>query len=85
MLGDPIKTIGYHTVEIKLGYQGQLESVCKGEISNIEMVLSADGPTRLIIAGVDKGHAFDKGTFLYQYDPKNQAAAIMVMVLFLGV
>jgi len=29
-------------VEIKLGYQGQLKSVCKGEISNIEMVLTPD-------------------------------------------
>jgi len=47
-------------VEIKLGYQGQLKSVCKGEISNIEMVLTPDGPTRLIVAGVDKGHAFDR-------------------------
>src|SRR6266850_3093594 len=54
-------------VEIKLGYQGQLESVCKGEISNIEMVLSPEGPTRLIIAGVDRGHAFDKGTLTQTY------------------
>jgi len=54
-------------VEIKLGYQGQLKSVCKGEISNIEMVLTPDGPTRLIIAGVDKGHSFDRGTVTKTY------------------
>ncbi|HEY4730845.1 MAG TPA: hypothetical protein VIH41_06935, partial [Myxococcales bacterium] len=54
-------------VEIKLGYQGQLKSVCKGEISNIEMVLTPDGPTRLIVAGVDKGHSFDRGTITKTY------------------
>jgi hypothetical protein len=40
-------------VEIKLGYQGQLKSVCKGEISSIEMVLTPDGPTRVIVAGFE--------------------------------
>ena len=54
-------------VEIKLGYQGQLKSVCKGEISSIEMVLTPDGPTRVIVAGVDKGHSFDRGTVTKTY------------------
>ena len=54
-------------IEIKLGYQGQLKSVCKGEVSNIEIVLTADGPSRLVVAGVDKGHGFDKGTVTKTY------------------
>src|SRR5438045_9030736 len=31
------------------------------------MVLDADGPTRLSGAGVDKGHAFDRGTVTKTY------------------
>src|SRR5258705_13487612 len=31
------------------------------------MVLTPDGPTRLIVAGVDKGHAFDRGTVTKTY------------------
>jgi len=54
-------------VEIKLGYQGGLKSVCKGEIATIEMVLTPDGPTRLVVTGIDKGHAFDKGTVTKTY------------------
>src|SRR5205814_5276209 len=49
-------------IEIKLGYQGQLKSVMKGEISNLEVVYTPDGPSRLVVSGVDKGHNFDKGT-----------------------
>jgi Bacteriophage probable baseplate hub protein len=66
-------------VEIKLGYQGQLKSVCKGEISNIEMVLTPDGPTRLILAGVDKGHSFDRGTVTKTYkDVKDSDLACQI-------
>src|SRR5260370_3709853 len=54
-------------IEIKLGYQGQLKSVMKGEVSNLEVVLSPDGPARLVVAGVDKGHNFDKGTVTKTY------------------
>ena len=54
-------------IEIKLGYQGLLKSVCKGEVSNLEMVLATNGPTRLIVSGVDKGHGFDKGTLTKTY------------------
>src|SRR2546425_13152306 len=31
------------------------------------MVLTPDGPTRLIVAGVDKGHGFDRGTVTKTY------------------
>src|SRR5437868_1339921 len=54
-------------IEIKLGYQGQLKSVMKGEVSNLEVVLNPDGPTRLVVAGVDRGHNFDKGTATKTY------------------
>ena len=54
-------------VEIKLGYLGQLKSVCKGEVSNLEMVVTPDGPSRLVVAGIDKGHAFDRGTVTKTY------------------
>ena len=54
-------------IEIKLGFIGALKSVCKGEVSNLEIVLTPDGPTRLVIAGVDKGHSFDKGTVTKTY------------------
>ncbi|HYY53701.1 MAG TPA: hypothetical protein VE755_12550, partial [Myxococcales bacterium] len=54
-------------VEIKLGYLGQLKSVCKGEVSNLEVLVTPDGPSRLVVAGVDKGHAFDRGTITKTY------------------
>ena len=54
-------------IEIKLGYQGQLKSVMKGEISNLEVVYTPDGPSRLVVSGVDKGHNFDKGTVTKTY------------------
>src|SRR5436309_13254025 len=54
-------------VEIKLGYLGQLKSVCKGEVSNLEMVVTPDGPSRLVVAGIDKAHAFDRGTVTKTY------------------
>ena len=54
-------------IEIKLGYQGKLKSVCKGEVSNLEIVLTSDGPSRLVASGVDKGHNFDKGTVTQTY------------------
>src|SRR4051812_49241153 len=66
-------------IEIKLGYQGQLKSVCKGEVSNVEIVVTPDGPTRLIVAGVDKGHGFDKGTVTKTYkDVKDSDLASQV-------
>src|SRR5471030_2967083 len=54
-------------IEIKLGYQGKLASVYKGEVSNVEIVLTPDGPSRLVVSGVDKGHNFDKGTVTKTY------------------
>jgi phage protein D/DNA repair exonuclease SbcCD ATPase subunit len=54
-------------IEIKLGYQGKLKSVCKGEVSNLEIVLTPDGPSRLVASGLDKGHNFDKGTLTKTY------------------
>src|SRR5271154_2355037 len=42
-------------IEIKLGYQGSLTSMCKAEVATLEMVLTPDGPSRLVIAGFDKG------------------------------
>src|SRR2546430_16264645 len=49
-------------IEIELGYQGQLKSVCKGEVSNIEIVLTADGPSRLVVAGGGQGPRLVKRT-----------------------
>ncbi|TMA99219.1 MAG: phage late control D family protein, partial [Deltaproteobacteria bacterium] len=49
-------------IEIKLGYVGQLRSVCKAEVQTLEVVLTPDGPTRLLVAGFDKGQGFTKGT-----------------------
>src|SRR5207237_6128210 len=49
-------------IEIKLGYVGQLKSVCKAEVQTLEVVLTPDGPTRLLVAGFDKGQGFTKGT-----------------------
>ncbi|HYZ90298.1 MAG TPA: hypothetical protein VE620_13455, partial [Myxococcales bacterium] len=54
-------------IEIKLGYQGQLKTVCKAEVKTLEVVLAPDGPTRLLVAGFDKGHAFSKGTVTKTY------------------
>src|SRR5439155_3261819 len=66
-------------IEIKLGFIGQLKSICKGEISNLEIVLTPDGPSRLVIAGVDKGHSFDKGTVTKTYkDVKDSDLASQV-------
>ena len=66
-------------IEIKLGYQGLLKSVCKGEVSNLELVLAANGPTRLIVSGVDKGHGFDKGTLTKTYkDVKDSDLAAQI-------
>src|SRR4051812_33353370 len=66
-------------IEIKLGYQGQLKSVCKGEVANVEIVVTADGPTRLVVAGVDKGHSFDRGTVTKTYkDVKDSDLASQV-------
>src|SRR5438067_12416603 len=39
----------------------------KGEVSNLEVVLTPDGPMRLVLAGVDKGHSFDRGTATKTY------------------
>src|SRR5262249_12860903 len=49
-------------IEIQLGYQGTLTSLIKAEVATLEMVLTPDGPSRLVVAGMDKGHSFAKGT-----------------------
>src|SRR5438105_5369900 len=54
-------------IEIKLGYQGQLKTVCKAEVQTLEVVLTPEGPTRLLVAGMDKGHGFTKGTLTKTY------------------
>src|SRR5712672_4192453 len=42
-------------IEIKLGYPGKLKTVCKAELQTLEVVLTPDGPTRLLVAGFTKG------------------------------
>src|SRR5256712_10809623 len=50
-----------------LGGHGVLKGVCKGEVSRLEAVVSPDGQSRLVVAGIDKGHAFDRGTVTKTY------------------
>jgi Bacteriophage probable baseplate hub protein len=54
-------------VEIKLGYVGQLKTVCKAEVKTLEVVLTPEGPTRLLVAGFDKGQGLTKGTLTKTY------------------
>src|SRR5207302_3027225 len=54
-------------IEIELGYQGQHRGVCKGEVSNIELVLTAGGPSWLAAAGVGKGHGVHEGSVTKTY------------------
>src|SRR5712672_419290 len=54
-------------IEIKLGYPGKLKTVCKAEVQTLEVVLTPDGPTRLLVAGFDKGQGFTKGTLTKTY------------------
>ena len=66
-------------IEIKMGYQGQLTTVCKAEVATLEMVLTPDGPTRLVVAGFDKGQGFAKGTLTKTYkDVKDSDLASQV-------
>ena len=41
---------GSDEIEIKLGYVGKLKTVCKAEVQTLEVVLTPDGPTRLVVA-----------------------------------
>jgi phage protein D len=54
-------------IEIKLGYVGQLGTVCKAVVQSLEVVLTPDGPARLVVAGLDKGHSFGRGTVTKTY------------------
>ena len=54
-------------IEIKLGYRGRLKTVCTAEVQTLEVVLTPDGPTRLLVAGFDKGQSFTKGTLTKTY------------------
>src|SRR5438309_8765661 len=58
---------GRHADRDQARIPGQLKTVCKAEVKTLEVVLTPDGPTRLLVAGFDKGQSFTKGTLTKTY------------------
>ena len=66
-------------IEIKLGYQGQLTTVAKGEVATWDVALNPDGPTRLVVSGFDKSINFSRGTVTKTYkDVKDSDLATQI-------